>query len=347
MASLFSDYLTALGVKHTESYSDRRFAEMPFQSMFGLANLLKEYGVGTAGISVDKESRTEAMMQLPVPFLADTSDGFAIVTDVSSGIVTYATQHKQFQAPVGKMLSGWNGIALLAAADAQSVEPEYFRHHVGEIADKVKRWVLMALAVLLVGFAMWASGLYSHWAAWVIVALDCAGLWLSWMLVQKSLGIRSGAADAVCSMLEEGGCDEIARSEASSFMGIFKWAEVGLAYFSVSLLAMLLFPQTLPVLAAINLLCLPYTFWSILYQKFKAKVWCTLCVCVQATLWLLFGAYLAGRWTANILPFTSAFWIGFAVLACCYGAVLLGINALDNGLSRHLKNDSNESSSNT
>ncbi len=347
MASLFSDFLTALGVKHTTGYSDRQFAEMPFQSMFGLANLLKQYGVATTGISVAEESRAEAMTQLPLPFLADTPDGFAIVTGVSGGTVTYMTQHKQFQVPVEKLLSGWNGIALLASADDQSVEPGYFRHHVAEIAEGVKRWVLRLLVISLLGFGMWASGLWSHWAAWFTVALDCTGIWLSWLLVQKSLGIQNGAADAVCSVLEEGGCDQLARSEASSFMGIFKWSEVGLAYFSVSLLALLLFPATLPALAAINILCLPYTVWSILYQRFKAKVWCTLCVCVQATLWLLFASYLAGGATARILPFTCALWVDLAVLACCYVAALLGINALDKALSKYLKTESNDTAGNS
>ncbi len=347
MASLFSDFLTALGVKHTEGYSDRKFAEMPFQSMFGLANLLKQYGVAAAGISVDKESRAEAMTRLPLPFLADTPDGFAIVTNVADGNVSYITQHKQFRVATDKFLAAWNGIALLASADENSVEPFYFRHHVAEIAEGVKRWVLRVLVVLLLGFAMWASGLWSHWAAWFTLLLDCIGIWLSWMLVQKSLGIHSGAADAVCSVLEEGGCDELARSEASSFMGIFKWSEVGLAYFSISLLALLLFPSTLPALAAINILCLPYTVWSILYQKFKAKVWCTLCVCVQATLWLLFVSYLAGGVIARILPFTPSFWINFAVLAACYIATLLGINALDTALSNHLKTDNDDTTNNT
>ena len=33
------DYLTALGVPHTEGYTDRRFAGMPFHTLFGLTRL--------------------------------------------------------------------------------------------------------------------------------------------------------------------------------------------------------------------------------------------------------------------------------------------------------------------
>ncbi len=339
MASLFSDYLDALGVRHTEEYSDRRFASMPFKSMFGLANLLKEYGVGTAGVKVPEQSREEAVAKLPVPFLADTPDGFAIVTAVGEAGVTYRSQHKIFTAPADEFIAGWNGIALIASADTSSVEPDYFRHHVGELAGNVKTYVLVALAVALPVFALWSTGLYKAWAAWVLLLLDCAGLYLSWMLVQKSLGIRNSTADAMCSVIEEGGCDEIARSEASSFMGIFKWSEVGLAYFSVSLAIMLIFPRALPVLAAINILCLPYTVWSIWYQRFKAKTWCTLCVCVQCTLWLLFFTYLAGGFTGQIFPLTGSFVVDFIVAGSVYVAVLLGINSLDSTILKHIKNE--------
>lgn len=337
MASLFSDFLTSLGVKHTEDYSDSRFEQMPFQSMFGLVNLLKEYGVGAIGVSVNVDARAEAIMKFRAPFIVDTPDGFLIVLKNCGDNVTYMTRQKVFTVPKEKILDSWNGIALLAETGADSIEPEYLRHHVGEIAKSVKYYALIALVIALSCFAMWQSGLYSHWAAWLLVGFDCAGILFSWMLVQKSLGIHNSAAEAVCSVLEEGGCDELARSEASSFLGIFKWSEVGLAYFTVSLAVLFLFPQILPVLAAINILCLPYTVWSITYQKFKAKVWCTLCVSVQATLWLLFATYILGGWTHQILPLTSDFCIEFVVLGCCYVAVLLGINRLDDALLKYFK----------
>ncbi len=337
MASLFSDFLTTLGVKHTEDYSDRRFEEMPFQTMYGLANLLKEYGVGSAGITVDSTARADTLTALRAPFIIDTPEGFLIILKNDGKDITYMSRQKMFTVPRDEIVESWNGIALLAAADSGSIEPEYNRHHVGEIAKGIKYYAIILIAAALTGFAMWQSGLYTDWAAWLLLIFDCAGVWLSWMLVQKSLGIHNAAAEAVCSALEEGGCDQLAGSEASSFMDIFKWSELGLAYFSVSLLAMLLFPQSLPVLAAINILCLPYTVWSITYQKFKAKVWCTLCVCVQATLWLLFGSYLLGGWTHQILPFTTDFWITLTVLGGCYAVTLLGINRLDDALLKYFK----------
>ena len=128
----------------------------------------------------------------------------------------------------------------------------------------------------------------------------------------------------MCRVLQEGGCDSVLETKASSFFGIFSWSEVGFAYFSVSLSCLLVFPQWIGYLALCNLLCLPFTFWSIWYQKFRARVWCTLCVSVQCSLWLLFFCYLAGGWLKDMFPLK----IEFFVLGLSYLAVLLALNRL-------------------
>ena len=336
MASLFSDFLEELHVKHTVKYSDKRFKEMPFQSMFGMAHLLREYGIDSVGVKVNSENLAQALRKFQPPFLLDTLQGFLIVTNVGNNQVSYLSQNKRFTATADEVLQVWNGIALLAEVNFEAKEPDYLQHNISDIVNILKGWVVGGLTVALIVVAMCLTNLASHWAAWAIVVFDLIGILLSVMLVQKSLGIHNKTAESMCSVLEAGGCDEIASSEASSFMGIFKWSEVGLAYFSVSLFAILLFPNTLPVLAAINILCLPYSFWSIWYQKFKAKTWCTLCVCVQATLWILFAFYLAGGWTSSI-AFDCNFWITFSILAAIYVIALLGLNLLDNSLADNFK----------
>lgn len=347
MASLFTDFLSALGIRHTEAYSDSRFRNMPFRSLFSLAALLGEYGVATAGNKVAEGCRAGALWQLPVPFLADTPRGFIIVTDVTSDGVSYLSQSHSFTAPAEKILDGWNGIALLAEAGPDACEPEYRRHRIAEIAALAKRWILLAAAAMLLALAMWQTGPYGSPGAWALLALDSLGLWLSLQLVQKSLGIKTRVGEAVCSVLEEGGCDEIARSEASSFLGIVKWSEVGLSYFGVSLAALLIFPASTPTLALINILCLPYTVWSICYQRFVAKTWCTLCVCVQATLWLLCAAYFLGGFTRSAFPLTWSTGFDMAVAALCYLVALLGINRIDDFLLKFIKTTGNENSQNS
>lgn len=345
MSSLFSDYLCELGVKHTRTYSDSRFAQMPFRTLFGLKSLLKEYGVDSVAVRVPQDQRESAIKKLPTPYLLHKPSEFLIVTDTSGPLVNYLQQGKACSGSASALLRGWDGVAFLAQADAHSREPHYGHNRLLAIAAACKKVALAALIAGLLILGMIASGLASSVWAWGIAIVNCAGLLLSVLLVQKSLGFKSAAADAVCSIVESGGCDELAKSAASSFFGIVRWSEVGAAYFSVSLLAMLLRPDAMPALAAINILCLPYTVWSVTYQKFKAKVWCTLCLGVQASLWLLFAGYLLGGFTADISLSSPSFYIQALACVCCYGFALLALNAGDDAIIHHLNTRPDDSPS--
>lgn len=320
--NLFVDFLSALGVRHTRAYSTRRFASMTFKSLFGVSKLLQEYGVDTAGVSA--AACKGAVRRLPVPFIAGTPAGMVIVTAVTDSSVTYLTQDVSQTMPVAEFERVWDGNALLARPRPGAAEPDYTLHHVDEVGAVVKRRLLAVCAALLLVWLFVTGGIWRYWSTVALTALDLAGLWFSFMLVRKSLGIHSAAADRVCGVLQRGGCDEILKLSASKFFGLFGWSEVGFAYFSVSLLALLVFPEWTRYLAACNVCCLPFTVWSIWYQRFRARHWCTLCVCVQAILWLSFFCYLGGGWLHGVFPLRPQFF----VLGLTYLTVLLGLNRL-------------------
>lgn len=320
--NIFSDFLRELGVKHTTDYSDKRFAEMPFKSLFGFSKLLDSYGIDNEALRLNS---AEEIASLPTPFIAHTAGGFVIATSLVDGHITYLTQGVSETMPLDDFKKSWDGVVLLAYPDEKkSVEPDYTAHARDKFIAKAKTWVLLAGAMLLFAYLFISNGLYRFWSTWIIAAIDLFGLWLTYMLVQKSVKIKNAAADRVCGVLQEGGCDSVLEMKASKFFGIFGWSEVGFSYFSVSLLTLLMFPQWTCCLALCNLCCLPFTFWSIWYQKFRAKVWCALCVSVQASLWLLFFCYFGGGWLKGIFPLR----IEFFVLGLTYLTVLLSLNRL-------------------
>lgn len=319
--TLICDYLSELGVPHTARYSNRRFDTMPFPTMFGLSKLLEEYGVKSEGYClVDKSEITELMP----PFIAQTPQGLVIVTGTTPQTVSYLTQGVEESMPLHDFLGAWNGNVVLSFPEPTAAEPEYGLHARIEFFMKAKKWVLIGCMILLFAYFFITNGIYRHLSTVLVSAIDLAGLWLTYMLVQKSLNIHNGTADKVCGVLQAGGCDSILATSASKFFGLFGWSEVGFAYFSVSLLTLLLFPTMTPWLALCNLCCLPFTVWSIWYQRFKAHKWCTLCVSVQCSLWLLFFCYLGGGWLKEAWPLD----IRFFVLGLCYLAVMLLINSI-------------------
>ena len=319
--AIFVDFLQAIGVRHTVSYSLAQFQAMPFQTLFGLKKLLDRYGIDSEGIALSNNNDID---KLPLPFIAQTTKGLVIVTGVDNDTVTYLSQSEEETAERRRFTASMTGNVLIAFPRPDACEPDYGKHRFSDMANRAKSWVLAVCAAGLIIYLFVSNHLYSHVSTVLLTLINIAGVYIGWLLVQKSAHIKNRHADAVCSVVEAGGCDDILETSAAKFFGIFGWSEVGLAYFSVSLLCLLIFPKYIGSLALINLVCLPFSFWSVWYQKFKAKTWCTLCLCVQSMLWLLFFCYLGGGWLTAAFPIRPE----IIVLGVTYLTVMLGINAI-------------------
>ena len=320
--SIFTRYLKALGVPHTLEYSETAFRNMDFDSLYGLSHLLKNYNVANEALEIG--DKTE-ISKLTAPFLARLSSGaFVIVREISPETITYDSSGKLQTVGIMDFLTDWTGVVLIAYPDAGSKEPDFGEHFITETVSRWS-WLVLALsALVVVGYFFITRRVYeSPWAVAVMV-FDCLGLFFSYLLVQKTLGVHSGTGDRVCSVIQKGGCDSILSMKVSKLFGVFSWSVVGFSYFGISLIALLVFPHVWSALALFNICCLPYTLWSVWYQRFRAHHWCTLCLGVQSTLWLLFIAYTGGGFIRHLLPMKPDDW----VLLAAYVATVLLLNLI-------------------
>lgn len=320
--TIFSEFLTLLGVRHTQDYSDSRFLNMPFRTLFGMKSLLKEYGVESTGVRLGDKT---GIGKLPVPFIAKVGHQFVIVNKVSPTTVSYISAGDEETASRELFLENWDGMAFIAEADSGSMEPKLCKHRMKELMTRLRDIGVWVVPLFLIMWLTISEGYERNVWETLLILLNIAGLALSFLLVQKTLGIRNKATEHVCNVMEKGGCDKIAKSDGATFLGVFHWSEVGLTFFGVSLFTMLLLPGLIPELALLDICALPYTVWSISYQKFKAKAWCTMCVGVQLTLWILFMVFHLGGWTSQILPLSP----DIVPLVAVYVTVMLLINKLD------------------
>lgn len=333
--TIHTRFLAALEVPHTETYSDVRFHQMPFKSWFGLQHLLAEYHIPSKGYTVSDKSE---IIGLTPPFLVETVDGpIVIVEEITPQKITFDTHGAAVSCTPTEFLDRCTGAVFIARPDAGSREPDYSAHHMTEIISRLSKYALGAAALVVFAYFFITRGVYEHVSTVLLTLLNCAGLYLSYMLLQKSLHIHTKTNDRVCGVLERGGCDEIISTKASKLFGVFSWSEVGFGYFGISLITLLVFPHLWPALALCNVCCLPYTVWSIWYQRFRAHHWCTLCVGVQSTLWLLFFCYLGGGWLTKAVHPT---W-HIAILIAVYVFSVLFLNMIIRTL-KNLPNDEND-----
>lgn len=137
--TVFSEFLTALGVPHTREYSDRRLRTMTFKSLFGLSRLLKAYGVDNEAMRADDKGA--ALPLLPVPFLAQSRDSLVTVTYKDDDKVEYTLHGEPATISRDDFLDRWTGVALVAYPDENSSEPDYREHLVETIGNTAKGYV--------------------------------------------------------------------------------------------------------------------------------------------------------------------------------------------------------------
>lgn len=322
-SSIFSIYLSALGVPHTQWYSDRQFSRMTFKSLFGLSKLLQSYGVDSEAYQVtDKNGVLDV---LSTPFMAQVGGDFVVVRTLDPRQVT-CTDASGTDTEMSRdaFCDAWSGVVFLAYPSDKAAEPELDAHRFTEIGNRSKRWVLLAAVVLVFAYLFVTRHVYAHVSTVLLTVINLVGLYITYELVLKSLHIESRHGDDICGMIDRNGCRSVLDTSASKFFGLFGWSEVGFSYFGVSLATLLLFPQHIGTLALINACCCPFSFWSVWYQKYRAKAWCTLCLITQACLWLSLACYIFGGAFRTAWPPT----LRFVILCAVYVAALLAINAL-------------------
>ena len=198
-ANIFNDLLQQLGVRHTESYSARRFRSMPFPTLYGLTKLMQEYGICSQGLRLS--DKTEIRQASP-PFIAGTSAGFVIVTSITTDTIGYLTHGVAESAPIDDFLRVFDGNLLLPFPAPDAVEPSYGRHHALEIAAKAKRVTLWIAVAFLFLYLFVSNRIYAHASTVILTLLDLGGLYISYLLLQKSLNIHNSAADKVCGVIQ-------------------------------------------------------------------------------------------------------------------------------------------------
>lgn len=283
----FTCFLDKLNIKHTLFYSEKLFNEHPNKNnLLGLSQMLSEYNIVNGGIRVD-DKKTFDLASIKPPFVAQMGTGFAVVTRVSNNKINCNLNNLDIIIDVNEFKRSWTGILLLAEPDENSNEPNYKLNKRESLLATLKFKLLVGL---IIGFFIMGFIKTQPMSLYIIslALVNLFGMYVSYLLVLKQLHIHNTYADKICSILNQGDCNDLLDTEAAKFLGTFSWSEIGLGYFISNLIILAFAPSLIPYMYIVNLLALPYSFWSIWYQKYKAKQWCPLCVMVQLILWGIF-----------------------------------------------------------
>lgn len=289
MKNILTVILSELKVRYTHTFTDKLYRGTPDRdNFFGLSYMLSVYGIESKGYYIEDKDITD----IQLPFVAQTDAGFVFVTDVNNDRVIFHDEKGRKSVPVVLFGQSWTGNFMIIEKRADSEEIDYNEHKRKERVDRLKE-CLLVISCLFLFTSLLISRLPTLTTTMLLYMVLCFfGGFVSWLLLEKQLHSGSLLSDKICSLISKNGCEAVAHSSASKMLFGISWAEVGFGYFLSTLLLLLLIPESYIMLGIINLLTLPYTIWSLWYQKTVIRKWCALCIIVQVILWGLFAIFI-------------------------------------------------------
>lgn len=222
--------------------------------------------------------------------------------------------------PHSEFSKRWSGMALLLKRTAES-------GHAKTLSFQIKRYqnVIGMLGVCLVLFIStlnFTSNDFTNFLPWVIsIILSSIGLWVSIALLKLELGENTNLNSKLCKSTEVTDCNQVVNSKKGKLFGQISWSQLGIIIFTGHLLATTYsvltgnFNQVSNILAVIYLVAIPFSIYGIILQAFIIKKWCTLCLIVHASIFLLAGNYLYfGNLNSHIIYELSSIGVVFLSL---------------------------------
>ncbi|WP_443937978.1 vitamin K epoxide reductase family protein [Pedobacter sp. MW01-1-1] len=257
-----------------------------YPSMLSMSDALTHFKV--PNIAFQKQLQDNKKIDLPFPLICRLSSHglgqFIVVTSSTNDKIYYKDGKRGNKSiPKDDFYAEWDGIALYAEKDQESGESLYFQSQLLNFFIKIK---LPLFIFVLCYFIYFFSGDQLLKAAILpILVLKIIGFVISIFLVSITLDAKNPFIENLCGIGKKNGCNKILKSSAANITDWLSWSEVGLIYFSFTMIALIIAPETSKVLSWLSLACIPYSIYSISYQL-KNKNWCVLCCSIQVIIWL-------------------------------------------------------------
>lgn len=331
MENILQSILKQLNVKHNNFFTKDYFNTNPSNnSLWGISRMLTEYGIENVAIKIEDKSK---ISDLSLPHISHVNNEFVVVRQVDKDKIHFIKNGKSFSLASNIFFDSWSGIILLTESTNSSIEPNYKEHRKKTTIYNSLKYITIILVALSLLINLLSQKPHLHTEVLLLLFSNIAGLLVGFLILNKELNLGNQIGNRICSLIKGGSCNIIANRKSSKFMGYISWSEIGIAYFLSNILSIILLPKSIHVLAVINLLALPYTIWSIWYQKIVSKQWCILCLLTQVILWISF--IISTIW--NLISFRTIVITDFIHTISIYPITLLIIDLYANYIKNKIE----------
>jgi protein-disulfide isomerase len=262
----------------SKTYIKKQLLSHPdYPSLLSITDILTELRIENTAVQIEKDQ----LHEVNTPFLAHLNG--------NGGEFVIIKNRNNLDQQFPGFYDRWGGVIIAVE------KPLNWSHK--ENSDWIKkdskttRTLLLTLSTLAL-FIFFSGIITFDWTKTGLMLIAAAGIFVSWMIVSKDLGIENKIAEQVCG--KDADCNSVIHlSEKKLPFGI-GWSDGGIIYFPFLLMGLLVTSsigagasiyQLLVLFATASMLL---TIVSIYYQWKVIKKWCGLCLVTVALLWLQF-----------------------------------------------------------
>ncbi|MDB5119774.1 MAG: Vitamin epoxide reductase family protein [Sphingobacteriales bacterium] len=263
-------------------------------SLLSISEVLSHFEIPNASYELTFKQLIDAGITTSfIAYFSSNNGEFVLVhhlTDRGAVVSNERWTNKEFSTD--EFHREYGGSILIAEKEELSGEGNYNKKRRNELFKQFRSPVLAAVAGLILLFTVLCHATYFSSITWQIAFLTVtkiAGLGVCMLLLLQSIDSNNPLVQKICGKDSKKSCNAILSSKAATAIFNFSWSEIGFFYFSGTLLILLLnftHPNIIRFIGLFNIICLPYTGYSIYHQWRIAREWCTLCCIIQLVLWL-------------------------------------------------------------
>lgn len=289
--------LKSLKIPVTQTSIIRELERHPdYPSFSAISDLLSLWNIPHGAFRIESKD----VESIPLPFLAHLSSKggeFAVVNGITESSITLSNERwDNYTITRVEFSHLFTGNIMVIEAGQDSGESQFYDKRKTELLKELRLPFFVSAFVLITILAIlqYSSFLPNLNGQKVMLAIfKTGGLITSILLLIHSIDSNNFFVEHLCS-IRKSNCNAILSSKAAKITEELSWSEVGFFYFAGTWIYFLFNSDSLAgvqVLAFLNVLCLPYSLYSIYYQSVIVKQWCIFCSIIQFIFWLEFLAF--------------------------------------------------------
>lgn len=320
-----------IGFRHHNYLYNMMLKHPDFPSFLTFQHTLNKVGIESLAIQTSIEQLANGVPKPAMTRITTNTSFFLFVNRLDERSVYYLNEHlKEESMPLDLFKSAWDGNAFIFNTERKPSLKLTLTQRIIDWYRNTKNLLIVVFLITAFSFTLmlrYDAFMLFNWAFMGVYAL---GMFFSLLLSLESINSDNPLVKRFCGGGKDRGCSSILESKAAKFMGILHWSDVGVLYFFTLGFSMLILPvkSSLSIAVLFAILAFPYTFYSILYQKYIAGSWCKLCLSVQLVLTLNF---LVAIWAYSVYELNNVFSaksLPFIVVGLVLSALLMLIKPM-------------------